>query len=1254
MVMRFARFLTVCAILMLFTLPVSATFCVPGKKPAEPPPPDPHPPVCEPKKCDKCSKSPCYLAMGSYVNDFVDLQIPTAGTYPLTISRRYDSSRPTDGPLGAGWSSSLTARLYYATYLRSAPSTYSYEADILMPDGVLYRFTINGSGDFVPPLGRYDALLRNGDGTYALTLQRSREVYRFNADGSMASFTDEYGNQITYTYDASGKLQRMADAAGSGRYIDVTWGGDGRIASLTDNGSRILKYFYETGSGTLTSFSDPVASSDSSQRTTYYNYVSGRFGPVLSRIEDRWHRIVSEIEWYANGKLKSYTEGQFDPANPSTSVGERYVYAYITASPPYAGGVTKTDSFAMRTYLYDGSGLVDDPATSYDAVGQVERESASGRASGYTYDGNGRLLTVTQSPNGVAAQTVVWTYSYDLTFPDKVASIIPKDIYGTARSDWAGWAYVYNVAGGNAPGALSNVFRIRSDKTTRDQVATFSYDTKGHLLTFTDDNSLGGSYSYNSVGDLTSFYEDGVQTTIGYDPIGRPTSSTAGDGGVTTYVYDASGRVTSVVLPKPTATSPLNFAWTITYDNYDAATGLVFTNVTDPNGRVTKTGSDALGHVIQTIDAAGNVTTFTYQYGLLKRITDANGNATTYTYNGNRELSATTFPEGATETYNISNGLLLSMTDRKGQTISSTYDGVGRVTRITYVGVLDPYGSSVGQEFSYAGQNLAFIVDHTPAAATTYQYTYDSSWRRTVETIFGGEKTTYTYVSSPWPSRQVQSFKIEPSTGTPWNPQTVTYGYDGGDRVNSISWNWIPSGSFSFIYTPTGEYSRITFPNGQTRNYSYDNQGRLTNVTNNDPGGGILASFTYGYDFDWGTNANTMLGQRTSVFVSAAAGTNLELGTTKYRYDSLYELTRVDHPSGQFETWTYDAIGNRTSANGIAYEYYKNGQNPLNGNRLRTDRPGWPDMLYDASGNLKGPSNLPNTYGWDYAGRLTSSSGATYAYDFLGRRRSATSGSSTTKYLVFGAHTVAERNTTTGVATDYLFGPGIDEPLAKIVASGTISYYGVDGLGSIVLVTNASGAVTDSTVYGAWGGNGSEPFGFTGREGSFFRARYYSSGWGRFMSEDPLYFAGDGMSRYAYAANDPVNQTDPTGMFTSRNSVLQRVIRRISQAPLTAPLALDKMKKNYDDMIRANTKRSDKYFHCMANCEAAHLGPVGGVVAGIVSDTREAVDQHVKGDPPYECEMDQYVNRYGRYSDRQTPCKEVCKPFRPNGLPPQY
>src|SRR3954452_8326161 len=97
-----------CLIIVASLLGVRAeaqTFCLtPTVVPQPPAPPSP-PPICQPRECDKCTKSPCYVATGIYA------------------SRLYDSSRVTDGPLGLGWSSSLMPRLYYATYLFNAPNT---------------------------------------------------------------------------------------------------------------------------------------------------------------------------------------------------------------------------------------------------------------------------------------------------------------------------------------------------------------------------------------------------------------------------------------------------------------------------------------------------------------------------------------------------------------------------------------------------------------------------------------------------------------------------------------------------------------------------------------------------------------------------------------------------------------------------------------------------------------------------------------------------------------------------------------------------------------------------------------------------------------------------------------------------------------------------------------------------------------------------------------------------------------------------
>ena len=59
-------------------------------------------------------------------------------------------------------------------------------------------------------------------------------------------------------------------------------------------------------------------------------------------------------------------------------------------------------------------------------------------------------------------------------------------------------------------------------------------------------------------------------------------------------------------------------------------------------------------------------------------------------------------------------------------------------------------------------------------------------------------------------------------------------------------------------------------------------------------------------------------------------------------------------------------------------------------------------------------------------------------------------------------------------------------------------------------------------------------FKFTGREDGgtglyYYRARYYHPGLGRFISEDPVGYAGGDINLYAYVFNNPGNLSDPDG-----------------------------------------------------------------------------------------------------------------------------
>ena len=119
----------------------------------------------------------------------------------------------------------------------------------------------------------------------------------------------------------------------------------------------------------------------------------------------------------------------------------------------------------------------------------------------------------------------------------------------------------------------------------------------------------------------------------------------------------------------------------------------------------------------------------------------------------------------------------------------------------------------------------------------------------------------------------------------------------------------------------------------------------------------------------------------------------------------------------------------------------------------------------------------------------------------------------------------------------YVHGRAFDEPLA--VYDGAFSYFHADGLGSIVKVTSASGVVNLTRQYDAWGnletGAGEQAYAFTGREWDpetglyYYRARYYDSRLGRFVSEDPIGIAG-GINLHAYVSSQPTALTDPSGL----------------------------------------------------------------------------------------------------------------------------
>lgn len=180
----------------------------------------------------------------------------------------------------------------------------------------------------------------------------------------------------------------------------------------------------------------------------------------------------------------------------------------------------------------------------------------------------------------------------------------------------------------------------------------------------------------------------------------------------------------------------------------------------------------------------------------------------------------------------------------------------------------------------------------------------------------------------------------------------------------------------------------------------------------------------------------------------------------------------------------------------------------------------------------------PDGYGYDPAGNLLNdgishscgTNGYAWTADEMESCANGTtnlSGTITSEYLLFGGKRIARRD----------------------ISGGSVYYYFSDMLGSSNVITSATGSVLNESDYYPYGGESvvtdtiSNHYKFTGKErdsesgNDYFGARYFTSSMGRMLSPDPLGGSlanPQSLNKYAYALNNPLTNTDPTGLYACR------------------------------------------------------------------------------------------------------------------------
>jgi len=210
---------------------------------------------------------------------------------------------------------------------------------------------------------------------------------------------------------------------------------------------------------------------------------------------------------------------------------------------------------------------------------------------------------------------------------------------------------------------------------------------------------------------------------------------------------------------------------------------------------------------------------------------------------------------------------------------------------------------------------------------------------------------------------------------------------------------------------------------------------------------------------------------------------------------------------------------------------------------------------YDSNGSMTAEedSNGTTSQSYDYEDRLQvvtypDSSRTTFAYNGEGKRLSKQDSSGTVKYIYDMDKVVLERDGEDTTVAGYTHeGGGLYYDLISMKRTNGY-YYLFDGLGSVSEVVDSNEATQNSYRYEAFGQvessseNVTNPYRYVGAYGVhwdappalyFMRARYHMPASGRFITVDPFRGAlqdPPSLDRYIYAANDPCNKIDPTGL----------------------------------------------------------------------------------------------------------------------------
>ncbi|MEN3369312.1 MAG: hypothetical protein V7609_1455, partial [Verrucomicrobiota bacterium] len=807
----------------------------------------------------------------------------------------------------------------------------------------------------------------------------------------------------------------------------------------------------------------------------------------------------------------------------------------------------------------------------YDDYGNcIEIWNELRQKSSYEYDSYRRCVRYTEplnAPNwtGNPDPTTfiperTWNWLYDRW----VDGIGQRDAYAHTKNEWRIQIEpAYNAAGDRRMTARAHDLQNR-----------VSVESTGWIQPA---GPIGNWYWSPTDGENHFFtYDQNGQKNYFKDPQGRET----------TYTYDLRNRLKDTIETKREGQS-VNPTTTILYD----VTGNK-TLVTFPDTRTQQwLDYTPFGQAERFIDERGNTTNLNHQWGPMNklasvtthRLKDGGGTEdqlTNFEYDGMGRPTEVHFPlpDGSTELSTYEFGQLKTWKTRKGQIKTIVYDARGREQSHSWN---DGVTSAVARAWDDANR-LSAISNIFSSIDFAYDAAGQVIWEGDEIAGSGGRTQTNYY---RYPDGSIAHLHYP-------GGEYIRHDYTARGQLAATGWDddegnwWLKLANYTYL--ADGKVDKVDYGNGMTSDPGYDDRGYVSSVQHKRTASGeVIASHSYTRDtrdriislrkgYNPGSNplengrgdrfAYDDEGQLLEGWYNAADPANSGAGATRY------------------DGFSYDALGNRGQGNYVASRGPMDFTKKDNG--LNQYRAWWPFSYTNYDDDIGGTWGAPGaangvlmqdgniTAGFNALNQPMMIQGPTLAgtsnwmyfgFDPLGRcvkRWVSDSGdvySNPATYFHYdGWNPLQEGSNAWGPARVYVHGNRIDDIVWSYnTFTGEQAFHHYDARGHCTLLTDSVGGILEQYEYDAFGWPyfydatgtamtvNSQPaslfgnrFLFTGREYLSdlklydYRTRMYQPELGRFLQPDPKQFAAGDYNLYRYVHNDPVNNSDPTGLDT--------------------------------------------------------------------------------------------------------------------------